>query len=138
MNLSNTAQYAIRILSYMVNKEEKIYSAAHLIKELKISDKYLRRIMTSMTKQGINESVQGRYGGFVLRKTPDKILLIDIISAVEDKSKYEGCVLGFEKCSDENPCALHNRWAVVRTEISNFLNQNTLEQFVNKQEPLKF
>lgn len=138
MNLSNTSQYAIRILSYMVNKEEKIYSAAHLIKELKISDKYLRRIMTSMTKQGIIESVQGRYGGFVLSKSADKILLVDIISAVEDKSKYEGCVLGFDKCSDENPCALHNKWAIVRIQIRNFLNQNTLKQFISKQETMKF
>jgi len=138
MNLSNTAQYAIRVLSYMVIKQLEIYSALSLVNELSISDKYLRKLMTALTKAGLIQSVQGRYGGYVLSKSPDSIYLMDIISAVENKEKYEGCVLGFEKCSDDNPCALHGEWVLVRREMYTFLKENTLSHVVGNQGVLKF
>ncbi len=138
MNLSNTVQYAIRILSYMAIKKDKIFSASRLVDELKISDKYLRHLMTSMSKAGLVKSVQGRHGGFMLSKLPSEISLNDIIMALEYKNKYDGCILGFEQCSDDKPCALHNEWVNVNKVISALLNDNSLEQIVNKQDVLQF
>jgi len=138
MNLSSTAQYAIRILSYMALNEEKIFTAAQLVEKLKISDKYLRRLMTDMTKAGLIHSYQGRNGGFSLNKPLEEIYLIDIISAVEDKSKYAGCILGFEQCSDENPCSLHAEWVKVRSHVSGFLMNGTVAQIISKHSMMKF
>lgn len=58
MKFSKTSEYALRILTYMVKDSTQLYSAKKLIDELKISDKYLRRLMTSLTKAGFIESVQ--------------------------------------------------------------------------------
>ena len=129
MNLSKTAEYALRVMIYMGVKDEKMYSAKLLVKELKISDKYLRRILTMLTKAGLVNSVQGRGGGYILAQTLENISMLDIIKAVDDINKYSGCILGFEKCSDTQPCALHSQWAIIRQEMFEMFKKNTLKKW---------
>jgi len=130
MNLSNTAQYAIRVISYMAIKKQVLYSASDLIKELKVSDKYLKRILTTLAFNDIIKSVQGRYGGFALHKDLEKISLFEIVKAVDNIEKYFGCVLGFDECSDENPCALHTKWAPLRAELLAFLENTNMSDVI--------
>jgi len=126
MKLSNTAEYALRILIYMGKDVQRMYSAKQLVDALKISDKYLRRLMTDLTKSGIILSVQGRDGGYVIAKKPEDIKLADIIEAIEGMDKYTGCLLGFENCSDENPCALHSSLGAIRQEFFNVFTKRSL------------
>jgi Rrf2 family protein len=134
MNLSKTSQYAIRILSYMARFPEVLHSAGHLVKTLNVSDKYLRRILTDLSKAGLIRSVQGRDGGYTFEKRPEQISVMDIINAVEGMEKYRGCVLGFDECSDENPCVLHHEWASVRNKMcKGMLSDNLLHIASNLQ-----
>ncbi len=130
MNLSNTAQYAIRAISYMALKKHELYSASELVKELKISDKYLKRILTTLSNNDIIKSIQGRYGGFALHKNLNEISLLDIVRAVDNVEKYTGCVLGFEECSDKNPCALHSKWVPLRNKLLEFLENTTMDEVI--------
>ena len=59
--------------------------------------------MTDLSKAGLIKSVQGRDGGYSFNKKINNIYLSDIIDIVEGMEKYKGCVLGFDKCSDDNP-----------------------------------
>lgn len=129
MKLSHTSEYALRILSFMAKEPEKRYSAKYLVEQLKISDKYLRRLMTDLVKSGFIKSIQGRDGGYTFAKTIDQIILADIIDSVEGMEKYMGCVLGFDRCSDSNPCVMHATWVTVRQEFANTFNNKTLADF---------
>ncbi|NDP20877.1 MAG: Rrf2 family transcriptional regulator [Paludibacter sp.] len=125
MILTNTTEYALRILSFMVKDPTRQYSAKFLIEELKISDKYLRRIMTDLSKAGFIRSIQGRDGGYVFNKNLDEIYLKDIINVTEGLNKHFACVLGFEQCSDKNPCALHETFKHLKNEyLKIFANKN--------------
>jgi len=126
MKLSKTSEYALRILSFMAKEPDKMYSAKFLVEKLKISDKYLRRMMTDLSKAGFIRSIQGRVGGYIFNKQLNKIILADIIDAVEGMDKYCGCVLGFDECSDDNPCIMHNTWVAVREEFSKVFRNKTL------------
>lgn len=117
MILTNTTEYALRILAFMMKEPEKMYSASYLIDELKISDKYLRRIMTNLSKAGFIKSIQGREGGYVFNKDTDKIFVSDVIDVTEGLSKHLACVLGLEYCSNENPCALHVVFQDIKNEF---------------------
>jgi len=126
MKLSNTSEYAIRILSFMAREPEKKFSAKYMVDKLKISDKYLRRILTSLTKSGIIMSSQGREGGYAFQKKIQDIFLSDIIDVTEGMEKYMGCVLGFSECSDTNPCAFHQEWVQARTTIIHSFKNTSL------------
>ncbi len=138
MNLSKTSQYAIRVISFMAYDNRQIYPASVLVKKLKISDKYLKRLLTTLSKHGIVRSIQGRYGGFVLDKKPENIFIYDIVAAVENIEKYYGCILGFSECSDENPCPLHEKWAPIRDELINLLKNTSIADVVKNPKIMKF
>ncbi|NDP19609.1 MAG: Rrf2 family transcriptional regulator [Paludibacter sp.] len=126
MKLSKTSEYALRILIFMAKEPSLLYTAKQLVKELNVSDKYLRRLMTDLSKSGFIRSVQGRDGGYTFTKSINDILLYDIIDSVEGMDKLNGCLLGFEKCSCTNPCAMHDNWQVVRTDLNKLFRETKL------------
>jgi Rrf2 family protein len=134
MNLSKTSEYALRILSFMINSELQVFSAKYLVEQLNIPDKYLRNLLTKLSKAGFIKSIKGREGGYVFAKNADKIFLSDIIDAVEGMEKYEGCVLGFKHCGKNKVCALHEKWAPIREQILNFLHSTSVADLKNKNE----
>ncbi len=138
MNLSKTAQYAVRAVTTIAFCKDEVCTSNKLIKKLNVSQKYLRHILTTLTKNKIICSVQGRKGGFKICANPDEIRLYDIILAVEDIEKYYGCILGFNECSDENPCALHEQCVPIRDRIFNFLLNNTISDILKNPTILKF
>ncbi|MGC3977031.1 MAG: Rrf2 family transcriptional regulator [Paludibacteraceae bacterium] len=117
MILNKTTEYALRILAFMMKEPDKMYSASYLIEALSISDKYLRRIMTNLSKAGFIKSIQGREGGYVFNKDIQQIYVSDIIEVTEGLSKHLACVLGLESCSDKNPCALHAVFEDLKNEF---------------------
>lgn len=121
MNLSNTSQYAIRILGLMAMTGEEMVTATFLVSRLNISDKYTRSLMTRLTKAGLIMAVQGRNGGYRFNIPPDTISLKVVISAVENPEKYYSCLIGFALCRNDRPCALHNKWIEVKERINKFL-----------------
>jgi len=137
MRLSKTSEYALRILSFMAKESEQKYSAKYLVETLKISDKYLRRLMTDLSKAGFIKSIQGREGGYSFAKNINQIYLSEIIDSVEGMDKYMGCVLGFDECSDENPCVMHSTWTHVREKFTETFQHKTLADF-NYNEIYKF
>ena len=126
MRLSKTSEYSLRILIFMAKEPDKLYSAKQLVDELNVSDKYLRRLMTDLSKSGFIRSVQGRVGGYTFAKQTKEILLFDVIDSVEGMDKLNGCVLGFEKCSCTNPCAMHETWQHVRAELNKVFRETRL------------
>jgi len=133
MKLSKTSEYALRILGFMINSDMQVFSARYLVDTLKVPDKYLRRLMTDLSKKGFVRSLQGREGGYVFAKNANKIYLSQIIDAVEGMDKYEGCILGFKECSDDNPCSLHNAWSPIKERIVTFLTTTTVAELKNNQ-----
>lgn len=126
MKLSKTAEYALRILIFMAKEPEQLHTAKQLVDELKISDKYLRRLMTDLSKSGFIRSTQGREGGYSFVKDISDIYVFDVINSVEDMDKLNGCVLGFESCSCTNPCAMHDTWQHARAELNKVFRQTKL------------
>ena len=126
MKLSKTSEYALRILIFMAKEPEQLYTAKQLVEELNVSDKYLRRLMTDLSKSGFIRSVQGRDGGYMFIKNTSEIVLFDVIDSVEGMDKLNGCVLGFDQCSCTNPCAMHDTWQHVRAQLNKVLRETRL------------
>jgi len=131
MIISKTSEYALRIFSFMINDNKQVFSANYLAKNLSIPEKYLRNLLTKLSKFNLIKSIKGREGGFVFAKNADKITLADIIDAVEGIEKYDKCILGFDHCLDKNPCLLHFKWKPIKTEFINFLKNTTVNDMKN-------
>ncbi len=131
MKLSKTSTYALRVLSYMINSDMEVFSAKYLVEQLDVPDKYLRRLMTDMSKNGFIRSMQGRDGGYVFAKNANEIFLSDVIDAVEGMDYYTGCIMGHDQCSSENPCSLHEAYGPIRDKLVGFLESTTIAKLKN-------
>jgi len=126
MKLSKTSEYALRILSFMAQDANRSYSAKYLVEKLSISDKYLRRLMTDLTKAELIYSTQGRNGGYYFAKNINNITIYQIIDTVEGMKKYSGCIMGFDECSDKHPCSMHIIWSSMRDQLIKAFKITTL------------
>ena len=128
MNFSKTTEYALRILSFMAMDEEKLYKANDIYKSLHIPFRYLRKQLTLLTKSGLLNSIQGKYGGYKISRKLSEISLLDIVNATVDKSKQNDCFFGFEGCAIVEKCAMHDKWTVIQKNINNVLKSTNLAE----------
>jgi Rrf2 family protein len=110
----------------MANDEAKLYSADEIFQTLKIPYRYLRKQLTILSKSGLMISVQGIRGGYKLAKPNAEITMLDIVSACGEDFISDMCFFGIKACSFGQKCAMHDKWAVVKTEIRKVLGSTTL------------
>jgi len=128
MQLLNSSQYAIRILSYIANNEnQSLYCAKDLSETLIIPYKFLTKIMTDLVKAEFIISVRGREGGYRLAKPASTITVIEILNVFNDFINREQCVLGIGKCDGDHKCAMHDKWKKPKDVIQIMFEETTLE-----------
>ncbi len=130
---SKKCEYGMQAVLYLSTKEEDtVISAEEIAKKLSIPKEFVSKILQSLTEYGIVYSRKGKSGGFALAKNPNKIKLIDIVAAIDGLGVFNGCVLGFPKCSPDYPCPGHDKWGKLRTMAYDMLTEQTLDQFKNR------
>ncbi len=134
MHFSKTAEYAIRVLSYLHRHNETTHSVNLLHQELDLPYKYLTKLMTQLVKKGLVNASRGREGGVSLARDADKISLCDILEAIGESLEHDRCILGFDRCDGANPCALHDQWARPKEMIETMLTTTTLASLILNKE----
>ena len=74
--------------------------------------------------------MRGKHGGYRIAKPLEKIRLEAIIDTVEGLDTYDRCILGFDRCDEENPCPLHDFWKSPKAGIQEMMAQVTLADMV--------
>jgi Rrf2 family protein len=126
MNFNKTTEYAFRILSFMAEDESRIYSVDEIFKNLKIPYRYLRKLMTNLSKSELILSVQGKSGGFRISKKIEDVKLLEIVTAIDPDYLSGHCFFGFDNCALQSVCAMHDQWMAVRTNITTILSNTSL------------
>ena len=132
MQLSNTSQYAIRILAYMADKKDSQLNATQLAEILYIPYKFLTKIMTDLVKVDLVESIRGREGGYKLKKKSSDIMVGDILDLFGDSIKDEQCVLGIGFCNGMCKCALHDQWMEPKLLLQKMFRESSLEDIAGR------
>ena len=133
MQLSNSSQYAIRILAYMADqKDSKLLNATELAEVLYIPYKFLTKIMTELVKVGLVVSIRGREGGYKFEKKTSEIMVSDILDIFNDSIKDEQCVLGIGFCNGLCKCALHDQWMEPKLLLQKMFRESSLEDIAGR------
>jgi len=134
--LSAACKDSIRAMIYIANlsKEDtykdRFISIHKIARDLGLSFFFLSKNIQKLVKAGLLQSHRGPQGGVKLLKEPSQIRLIDIVAVIDGMDFFKTCILGFEECSDTNPCTIHNLWADKRQDILKMFENTTLEDAV--------
>ena len=133
MNLNKTTEYAIAIMVFMASEKDDVFSAESLYKKLDIPRRYLRKLLTALSKSGFIRSAKGRKGGFVLARQLGEISIESIIKAVEGPEIMENCILGHHRCNEHEKCLMHEKWTEAKFKMLETLSNITLQELRDKQ-----
>jgi Rrf2 family protein len=116
MLFTTVCEYAIRALTHLaIYGDGKPIQVKTIADEEDIPRHFLAKILNQLTYKGLVKATRGPGGGFMLTRSPDEILVRDIVQSVDGfEAIQRRCVLGLDECSDTQPCPMHDAWAGFR------------------------
>lgn len=125
--LSKSANYALRAaLCLSESGGDRPVSVDEISERLDVPRNYLSKILHELARTDVLDSTRGPGGGFRLAVPADELVLSDIVRIFDEVPDETTCLLGRTACSDVDPCQAHDRWARVRTELIDFLDNTRL------------
>jgi len=89
---------------------------------------FTAKILQQLSRAGLLQSLKGPTGGFLLARPAEQIMLVEIVSAIDGDAIFSGCGLGLKECNALHPCPLHDKFKVVRDELSQMLRTTSLKE----------
>ena len=127
---SRSSQYALRALSYLVKNPESPVLTETIADQEDIPKSFLSKIMQDLVRAKILSSARGRKGGFKLIRDPKATTIYEVIDVFDDlESMMKVCAIGWEKCSDDNPCDLHHKYKALREQVKKYFQEVNLAEF---------
>ena len=131
--LSQTTEYALAAAVHLAGAEGAgPVRVDDIAEELDVPRNYLSKILHSLARVGVLTSTRGPGGGFELARDANEIRLAELVKPFEPAlmSSNGDCLLGRERCRDDDPCAAHAHWKDVRASIDSFFSDTTLGDLV--------
>lgn len=136
MRLNQATDYAFRMVLYLAALPEgtKITGAA-LAEKQNIPERFLLKIMRSLTAAGVMKSYRGVEGGFALQRAPKDITLFDIIEAVEGQTELQRCLHDMGSCTRgcSGICSIYAAFADIQRDLAKKLKSINFEDLAKQE-----
>ncbi len=135
--ISKKAKYAIKALKVLTEEYGKgpILISFISAKE-NIPKKFLESILLELRNHGILQSQKGKGGGYLMRVSPERVNLAQVIRIIDGPIAPTPCVsLNFyvrcDDCADEVTCTIRPIMMRVRDANLSVYEKTTLQMLVN-------
>ncbi|MBK8501232.1 MAG: Rrf2 family transcriptional regulator [Saprospiraceae bacterium] len=126
---SKACEYGIKAIVYIATQslEGHRTKIGDIVNHAGSPEAFTAKILGALTKHDIVRSQTGPYGGFAIELSRMKtIRLSEIVFAIDGEALYNGCGLGLSECSDSQPCPIHDKFVVVRSQLKEMLETTTI------------
>lgn len=134
--LSKKTKYGLKALTHLaLQQDNKPVQIAEIAEQENISQKFLESILLSLRKAGFLGSKKGKGGGYYILKSPEDILMTDVMRVLEGPISMVPCVSlkFYEKCDDcpdEAACSVHKLMLLVRDATLAVYRNSTLADII--------
>ncbi|MGA9174420.1 MAG: Rrf2 family transcriptional regulator [Thermoactinomyces sp.] len=136
MKVSTRGEYALRAL-ILLGQHSSVISIAEIAEKTLVPDNYLEQILLQLKNLGYVRSKRGIRGGYTLRKSPDQIVIGEVIRQLEGPLAPMGCVsiTAYDPCPLEEGCLLKPLWTLIRDTVAQLLEHTTLADLLEGRVP---
>ena len=133
-------------MASVINLSEATYLAFHALALIGISDRrmtikeiaertgtsanHMSKVMQTMVRAGIVDSVRGPSGGFILAIEPQAVKLIDLYEVFEGKLTVSQCPFNRTRCPFSR-CLFNGILQKLSKEFRDYLEENTLQDIID-------
>lgn len=121
-----TVRYAIAACVCMARHGNARRPARAIAEATGIPPAFLAKILRQLAAAELIEGERGHGGGYRLARSPDEIVLADVVSALDGHSGSNVCPMGDRACSSDDPCPLHELWSLATAPINQLAQTVTL------------
>lgn len=93
-----------------------------------VAGPYLSQILHTLVKAGLVIAKRGYRGGFRLVRPAEEVTVMEVVEAMEKRSRSPRCLLGLTECTDHQGCPVHLLWKTTRPQVEARLSQLTLAE----------
>jgi Rrf2 family protein len=114
--LNLTCKTAIKAVIYLSSKSNRGEKAGirEIASHIDASEHTVGKILQTLARQGIINSMKGPTGGFYLSSEQQELPISNIVETIEGKQVFRECGLGLNQCSDAHPCPIHDDYKEAR------------------------
>ncbi len=127
--LSYTCKTAIKSVIYLASKSMLGEKAGikEIAEHINASEHTVGKILQTLARQGLINSVKGPSGGFFINKVQQNQPISNIVETIEGKQVFKECGLGLSKCSALRPCPIHDEYKVARDMIEKLFREKKVK-----------
>lgn len=128
---SKATEYAIRATIFLAQKssEQNKLGIEEISKAIDSPKSFTAKILQLLTKNNrVVSSVRGPNGGFFLSEKAKKLPARAVLLAMGEDEILEKCVMGLKRCSESQPCPMHNQYKLIKTQLISLFTSKTIQQ----------
>lgn len=130
MDISRKTDYALRILSMLVESGDELLSVRVAAEQVDVPYSFARSIQHGLVQAGIIESLRGVRGGMRLKADPEELTIYDIVRAVQGPFVINECTAAGSDCPRMETCCFHPLWMGAEALLNDYLSSVTLADVV--------
>ena len=136
IRLSRLSDYAVSLMTHIAHEADEIHNAHDLAEKAHLPAPTVSKILATLAREDLLESVRGRQGGYRLSQESSDISVEDIIAAVDGPIALTQCIdQGPGSCGVEAFCPSSAHWHRINEAIRQALGKVTLAELTA---PMRF
>ncbi|MFT4172756.1 MAG: Rrf2 family transcriptional regulator [Rhodocyclaceae bacterium] len=100
MKLTSFTDYSLRVLMYLALDRHRLATIQEIAQAYAISENHLMKVVHTLARNGLVESVRGKGGGVRLARDPERIVIGQVVREAEGDAAPVICF------SDGNACCI--------------------------------
>lgn len=124
--ITRDTDYAIRAVTQIASCGGRIVAVPELVKELKMPRPFLRKVLQRLHSSGLLAATRGKGGGFMLKKRPSSIYIVDIIRAFQGPFHLNECMFKKRICPNRGMCLLRKKICSIEKTVLKELSSVTI------------
>lgn len=134
MRITLESDYALKIITALA-KRGSVTEAKTLSEETNVTPHFTLKILRKLVWGELVTSFKGTSGGYILKTTPDKITLKNVIELIDGPIAISRCLENNESCAlnfNKADCIYHHIFDNISNTVAEKLEKITIADVINK------
>jgi FeS assembly SUF system regulator len=133
LRIGKLTDYATVVMAELAQRRGDCRSAAQVAEATKLETPTTAKVLKTLAKGGLIESVRGVNGGYRLTGAPEHVSVAAIIRAMEGPIALTECGLEPGLCAREQDCELRGNWQRIGETVERALEALSLADLATPQ-----
>lgn len=130
--VTKNTDYAVRALAHLARHPAEVIPASRIAAEENIPEKFLRRLLRELIKNGYLVAKEGKGGGVRLGKKPETIRVLDLMSVFQGDFQISECMFKKHICPNRRSCVLRAKVKVIEKNMEAQFAKITIASLANE------